>query len=459
MNDVEKQDIKSLQQERIQIYQDIHDNKIPKRIPVNLSIGIEALAQFGNVDIVSAQWDISILEKALDQLCQTLYSDICPSGGSIRFPSYYDMLGSQSFMMASDGFMQHPEVHGMLPEEYDDLIENPYDCLLEKVIPRQYQALSAQEPFKIAISLAKSILAFNDEMGQSARLKGPMTEKYGYYPGAPAGSGGFTEAPFDFIADQLRGFKGISMDIRRIPEKIGEACEAVYPIVLKKGMPSNISNYGCVGIPLHMPTFMREKDFEKYWWPTFKQMLDEYAAMGVHTQLFCEDDWTRYLDYLYDLPTDTEIRFEYGDPKKIKEKLGKKHILTGLYPLTYLKGHTTQQCVDKAKEYIDILAPGGKYYFCFDKASVSVNDIDMNNFAAVAQFVKDYGVYSNAGETSGLQFNKADYKILPSREFKSKYYQTWEEFKAIIPRVSEKGKQKIQGYEDKLFSHLTYLLL
>ena len=30
-------------------------------------------------------------------------------------------------------------------------------------------------------------------------------------------------------------------------------------------------------MPLHMPTYMREKDFAKLYWPTFKRQLDEYA--------------------------------------------------------------------------------------------------------------------------------------------------------------------------------------
>ncbi|MFZ7120514.1 MAG: uroporphyrinogen decarboxylase family protein [Eubacteriaceae bacterium] len=453
------EDVKELQQERTSIFHDVYDNKIPKRVPVNLSMGIEALAQYGNVDIISAQWDISILEDTLNKLCQELYSDICPGGGSIRFPSYYDLLDSQSFMMGSDGFMQHPEVHGMLPEEYDDLIKNTYDTLIEKVIPRQYLALGAEDPFNVAITLAQSILAFSGEMGKSAALKGKMIEKYGYYPGAPAGSGGFTEAPLDFVADQLRGFKGMSMDLRRIPEKVAEACEAVYPIVLKRGMPTNVSNYGLVGMPLHMPTFMREKDFEKYYWPTFKKLVDEFASHGVHVSLFCEDDWTRYLDYLYELPTDTEMRFEYGDPKLIKEKLGKKHILTGLYPLTYLNTHTKQECVDKAKEYIDILAPGGKYFFTFDKAIVSANEINMENLFAVAEYVKNHAVYSNPGEIAGMQFHKEDYMASQSKEITSKYYKTWDDFKEMNPRISQKGRERLQGLEDQLFNHLTYLLI
>ncbi|SNS37114.1 Uroporphyrinogen decarboxylase (URO-D) [Anaerovirgula multivorans] len=460
MSDVKVlQDPKELQEERTSIFHDVYfNNKIPKRVPVSLSLPFEAIAEFGELDIVEAQWNSAIAEETADKLCQTLYSDVNPFSGSLRFPSFYQALKSQSFVMGSNGFFQHPEVVGMLDEEYDYLIEKPYDCLLEKVIPRQYKALDLNDPVNMAISFAKSLLGFTNDFMTSGQLGGKLTEKYGYYAGGLL-SGGFTEAPFDFLADQLRSFKGVSMDVRRMPEKVAEACEALYPIVFKKGLPANITRESTVFIPLHMPTFMREKDFAKLWWPSFKKMLDEYASMGVHASIFCEDDWTRYLDYLYELPTDTIMMFEYGDAKKIKEKLGKKHIITGLYPVTMLKTHTKQQCIDKAKEMVDILAPGGKYVFGLDKHPLSIGDVNMENFCAVAEYVRDYAVYSNIGETAGLQFNKEDYKVLPSRRLESKYFKRWDQYKVENPRVSDFGAPKLQGYEEMIFQYLIFLLL
>ncbi|MCR4431048.1 MAG: uroporphyrinogen decarboxylase [Tepidanaerobacteraceae bacterium] len=451
-------DVKALQQERIGIYHDIFDNKIPKRVPVDIRLTFEVIAQLGDLNLLETQWNPALIEEAVDKACQILYSDICPFIGSFRYPSFYQLLKSQSFQMASNGFIQHPEVIGMLPEDYDYLIENPYDCLLERIIPRQYKAFNPNDPINMAISFTKSLLAFNNDMQQAGAIIGKMVEKHGYYPGGLL-AGGFTEAPFDFLADQLRSFKGISMDIRRMPEKVKEACDALYPLVLKRGMPATISNYATVFIPLHMAPFMREKDFATLWWPSFKRLVDEYASMGIHCTLFCEQDWTRYLDYLYDLPTDTVLWFEYGDPKVIKEKLGKKHIITGLYPVMNLKTKSKEECVAEAKRYVDILAPGGKYIFGFDKDPLLLSDINLENLCAVAETVRDYAVYSNPGETAGMVFNKNDYKAEPSRKIESKYYKTWEEYKALNPEVSDFGAPKLQGLEEAIFNYIMYLLM
>jgi len=451
-------DVKALQQERTQIFQDVYDNKIPKRVPVNLALPIEPTAQYGGIDLVEAQWDSTKLEATMDKLCQNFYSDVCPGGASLRYPGYYTPLESQSFIMGSNGTFQHPEVVGMQASEYDELIANPYDTLMEKVIPRQYKGLNLNDPVNMMLNFAKGVLGYNQHMAEQGALLSKVIEKYGYYPASRYG-GGFTEAPFDFLADQLRGFKEISMDVRRMPEKIVEACEALYPIVLKKGMPKTVSNYAQVFLPLHMPTFMREKDFANLWWPSFKRLLEEYASMGIHCRIFCEDNWDRYLDYLYELPTDTVMMFEYGTPKLIKEKLGKKHIITGLFPVMMLKTHSKEQCVAYTKELIDTLAPGGKFLFSLDKNPISINDINMDSFNAVAETVRDYGVYSNAGETAGMQFNKDDYKASPSRKLESKYFKTWDQYKEAHPKVSDFGEPKLQGYEEALFQFLMFLLL
>jgi len=451
-------DVKALQQERINIYQDVFDNKIPKRIFVDVNLPFDLIAQFGGLNLSEAQWNPAMVEQAVDKVCRTVYSDKCIFGGSLRYPSFYQLLKSQSFQMSSSGFIQHPEVMGMFPEDYDYLIEKPYDCLLERVIPRQYKAFDPDDPIGSAISLAKSILAYRNDMAEQGKIITNMVEKYGYYPGGRY-AGGLTSAPFDFLADQLRGFKGISMDIRRMPDKVAQACDVLYPIVFKMGLPPTISNYGAVFIPLHMAPFMREKDFAKLWWPSFKKMVDQYASMGIHCRIFCERDWTRYLDYLYDLPTDTILWFEYGDPKLIKQKLGKKHIIKGLYPIMNLKTKTKQQCVDEAKKFIDIMAPGGKFIFDFDKGPLFLSDIKLENLCAVTETVRDYGVYTNPGQTAGMVFNKADYKAEPSRKLESKYYKTWGEYKTLNPEVSDFGQSKLQGLEETMFRYFTFLLI
>ena len=448
---------KQLQQERIRIFHDIYDNKIPKRVPINIGLLFEVIAQFGNLDLKKVLWNPELIYDAADAMCQTVYSDVCPLMSSLRYPSYYKILKSKSFVMASNGFIQHTGVMGMYLEDYDYLIEKPYECIVERVLPRLYKAIDWNEPINSAFSLMKAFYAYNNEFAQANRIIQNLIQNYGYYPQNPLYYG-FTQTPFDFLADQLRGFKGISKDIRKIPDKIEKACEALYPLAFAKGLPKEISKYGYVFIPLHMPAFMREKDFERLYWPTFKRMVDEYASLGLRCNLFCEHDWNRYLDYLYELPQNTILMFEYGDPKLIKQKVGKKHIITGLYPLINLKTKSPEQCADEVKRYMDILAPGGKYIFGFDKSPLSLNDLNIDSLRAVANTVRDYGIYSNPGNNTNFEFDNKKYNAKPSITLKSKYLMSWDYYK-LGCKISDFEQQKIKYIEDGIFEFIMFLLL
>ncbi|MFZ7120518.1 MAG: hypothetical protein ACOWWH_06175 [Eubacteriaceae bacterium] len=162
---------------------------------------------------------------------------------------------------------------------------------------------------------------------------------------------------------------------------------------------------------------------------------------------------------MQELPSNTQMIFEYGDPKVIKEKLGDKHIFSGLYPLSALKTKTKQECIDLAKNYIDILAPGGKYIFSFDKIPLVLGDLNMEKLCAVAETVRDYGEYSNAGEQVRTVVKKEDYTALPSRSIESKYYKTWDQYKVGNPEVSDFAAPKLQGFEEMLFSFIASLLM
>lgn len=378
-------DVKALAQERDQLFTDVYDGKIPKRVPVNTVFTQEFAIQYAGADLAEAQWNTpNALEAVYDKTCSDFYSDTNPVA-NMRFPSVYKILGAKNWVMGSNGFLQHPEVEGLAQEDYDDFIASPYNCIVEKVLPRLYSEFNTDTNNK-ALVLGKAFKAFYDELTYMGMTVAKMNEKHGF--SSLSGLVGFCEAPMDFVADQLRGFKGISLDIRRMPDKVEAAAEAALPLMIKMGTPAFGPNkYASTIIPLHMAPFMREKDFAKLYWPTLKKLVEALAAMGQPAYLFVEHDWMRFLDYLEELPENTRLRFEYGDPKLVKEKLGKKHILLGFYPIALLKTGTKEQCIDKAKELIDILAPGGKYVFDFDKVPLTMDSINVENLQAVLEYV------------------------------------------------------------------------
>jgi len=383
------ENMKQLQEERAQLFKDVYDGKIPKRVPIELSITWDAAIQYAGLDLKEAQYNPEMYPVFFDKVAKDFQADKSPIAPTLRPPAFYNILGSVGIVMSDKGSMQHPEVHSLEVEEYDEFIADPYKCMVETCLPRIYKALDAS-PGEAALAFAKAFKAKNDYDAIAGKVTVETSEKYGY-PMFPRG--GFTEAPMDFIADFLRSFTGVVMDMRRNKEKLLGAIDAITPHMKKIGVVPTSSRYARTFIPLHMAPFMREKQFAQFWWPSFKDLMDHLRDNDAGVRIFVEGDWMDKIDYLATLDNRVEMQFEYGDPKLAKEKVGKDHIISGFYPITMLQTNTKQQCVDKARELIDILAPGGGFIFNTDKSLYSLEGPIAENLQAVLEVVRTEAVY------------------------------------------------------------------
>ena len=453
-------DAATLSKERLAIYRDIYRGNVPARVPVSNPLSLDAMVQYAGANVAEIYWDMTKAEAVFDKICTEFVADSMP-GGTRRYPSFYQLLGSKPFIMSSAGTMQHPEVAGMEVEDYDSFIENPYDCIIEKILPRLYTELGG-DPQLRGFALGKAFRAWADEMVGVAMLRGKIAAKYGF----PSIAAGTTTAPFDTVADFFRGFSGIAKDMRRCPEKVGAACEAITPIMVKKGQLIAPAEMGVTLIPLHMAPYLRTKDAELYYFPTLQKQVEMLTEMGINVHLFVEANYDRFLDNLQEMPEGTILRFEEGDPKLIKEKLGKKFILTGFYPISMLMTHTKEQCVDKAKELLDTLAPGGNYIFDFDKGVWSLAGNVMENLRAVLEYVNANGAYSAAERAGNKEIQpkpNRSKEIVAEIEanMNSKYYTPWPQYKKNHPELYQGIDHvigpKIQRYEDSMFNFIISL--
>ncbi|WKY46800.1 uroporphyrinogen decarboxylase family protein [Eubacteriaceae bacterium ES3] len=376
--------------EKEQNLKDIYDGKKPARIPIHIQVGHEAAIEYCQLDLKKTQWDSSAYLSYLEPICQELSdADTFPVSMNVRIAATYQILEAKSFVMSSSGVLQHPEIHSMEQDEYDEFIADPYAFLVEKALPRIYKGLDGN-PHQASLNLTKAFASFEDYKKSQLMTMGKLSGQYGF---ANFPTAGVTEAPYDFVADLLRSFSGISMDIRRCPEKISEACEAILPYMKKCAISKMSSNYGRTMIPIHMPAFMNTKQFEKFWWPSFYKLVDYIYESGSNCWLLLQGDMMRYIEYLNELPGRQEIRHETGDMKEVVTRTNTKHIISGIYPVTMLQTATKQECVDYAKEIIDVMGVNGNYIFNFDKPVLSFSGSTMENLQAVLRTVQDYGKY------------------------------------------------------------------
>lgn len=445
-------EIEELRQERAQNDHDLLYNVIPKRVPINITIGMNAIAEYAGVDPRLAYWDATVLEDKIDELCERIPSDVCIMGRSVLSPTKYQALASKSVVMGADGFMQHPNTHMMEPEEYDEFIKDPYAFIVEKAVPRVYKNLDyAENPDRVSMAIQQANQVSASVNAKSAPMMARLAAKHGYVSKSARGSGSY--APMDILSDQLRSFSGMSTDIRRYKSKVKDAVEAVSPLNLYMGTPydpNTITRDAYGFYPFHMATFMRPKDFEELWWPSLSRQWNDLAAIGCRCGAFLEDRWDHLLDYVQDLPTGSFFTFEYCDPKNIKEKLGKKMVLSSGFPMGYITQCSKDEVIGKTKDWLDIMAPGGQYSFGFDKSILTLAECNFENLEAIAKTVLEYGVYDNAGEATGEVYNQADYTKSDLPEFTSRCFKTWEQYKAENPNTPEEAKFAVMAGEDSI---------
>ena len=368
---------------------DLLAGKIPERVLIQLTFTLEAACGLAGVELLKAHFDPETKKTAYRAICDTFYSDTLPLE-NVRWPEVYAPLGARNWVMSSSGAMQHPEVESMSADDYEQYINDPLATIVDNILPTIYPNLDKSVPGS-SLRLAKAYQRFLQTAGEEGAFFAEATGKHGYAMGFFLGL--LCETPFDFLADQLRGFKNITMDVRRCPDLVEKACEATLPLMIKSAIPRGGMPGGIVFIPLHMAPYLRPDDFKSLYWPTFDKLVRKIDSVGMRSFIFAEEDWSRFASFLESLPELQIIKFEYGDPVMLKEAVGKKHIIGGFFDPTITLTKSKEDCIDEAKRLLEAGMPGGKFFFSFNKHVIDIKSVDVGKLVSVIEYVRDNGVY------------------------------------------------------------------
>ena len=290
-----------------------------------------------------------------------------------------------------DGFFQHPDLAPMEFEEYPELIKDPLGFIVDKIHPRVFEVFDDEpELAHLRIKTARQVFA-----KAYAGMYGNLSNKYNKANNMV--TVGMAWAPFDYIADYVRSFSTIVLDIRKNPNWVLEACEAILQYecdCIDRFMePADPDKIYEVFMPLHMAPFMRPKDVEKFYWPTYKKLMEYIASKGYTANVFYEGQWAPHMGLLSDLKVRHVAKFEYVPYDVIAKNTPENYIRMCSYPMTLIKNGSKQECIDEAQKCIDILAPEGRYIFAPNKRFIRKSDINIENLQAVYEFVYEYGKY------------------------------------------------------------------
>jgi len=206
--------------------------------------------------------------------------------------------------------------------------------------------------------------------------------------------GGMGGAPFDSIVDMLRGTQGMVMDMYRQPERLHEAMERVVPQTIR-GAVAAADASGCplCFMPLHKgdESFMSPKQFETFYWPTYRRVLMGMIEEGVVPFPFAEGRYGARLDIIKEMPRSGVLwSFEDIDMARAKKVLGGTACIAGNVPSSVLYTKSPREVKDYCRRLIETCAPGGGYILT---GAAGMNEGNPDNLRAMMEAAREYGVY------------------------------------------------------------------
>jgi uroporphyrinogen-III decarboxylase len=308
---------------------------------------------------------------------------------------YYAVPGMEVPHDTAFQYLEPPEEEAwMRPDEYDLLIDDPTGYLFNVWLPRiatDVVPIGQPNTMRNNLSFLKGGMAMLDYF----KGFGVQAERLRKESGTVSALSGILKAPFDIIADKLRGYKGLCMDMYRQPQKVLAACEAMMPHLFHVALTGADPDRNVpVGLWMHRGCvpFLSPPQFEKFYWPTLKQIILDLWKHGVQTLFYAEGDWTANLRYIAELPERSIVfHIDRTDPEQARRYLGEKFCLSGGVPndlLAFGKPDDVRAC---CKKLIDLLGRDGGYIM--DAAAIMQDDTRAENLRAMTEATREYGVY------------------------------------------------------------------
>lgn len=381
---------KSAYTERIQLLIDALRLLKPERVPVFPMTGFYP-ARYAGLSPKEAMHDYEKLAAA-----QTaFYEYFQPDFQSQPAPPapVFDRLGLRFVQwpghgVGDDAPWQYLEGEYMKADEYDALIADPSDYFRRVFLPRigsAFAPLAGLESFANimeASMIPANILPFAEPglLEGMRRLADAAQESLRYLTvvgaanadaaarlGIPALAAGLAKAPYDVLADTLRGTKGIAVDRFRQPEKILMAMERLTPLMIDWAISQAAhADAPIIIFVLHKGAdgFMSDADFRTFYWPTLKAVMKSLIEQGLVPMMFAEGGYDSRLEAIADdeIPVGSVIwLFDQTDMAAAKRALGGRACIAGNVPSSLLAVGTAQDVEQYVTKLLDDCAADGGF--------------------------------------------------------------------------------------------------
>lgn len=300
---------------------------------------------------------------------------------------------------------QFVEGERMKADEYDLLINNPTEFLFDRVLPRALNEFGQQGSFRSHMAFLKGGMAFMMTADLFRKRYQVLETEYGM----PQAAAGIMLAPFDALADGLRGLNGIMMDIFRKPDKVLEACDAIVPYIVNNALAAAdpLRRYP-VFMPLHRgcSPFLSPEQFDTFYWPSLKKAMLLLIGAGYTIRALLEGDWGLNWHHIREIPKGKVLCDidNQGNIFKAKDEIGDHQCLSGGIPDSMFILGSPDEIRERVKLLCTTVGKDGGYIV--NGGCHIPYDAKPENVRAMADAVLEYGRYGDTTHYE-LQVNPA----------------------------------------------------
>jgi hypothetical protein len=421
--DIEKKNGKPAEQlyrEKQKRLWDVIEMKEPDRVPVLLG-GSYFAARYAGLPYSIVYYDFYAWKQAFTSMLADFGPDAAGEGITSS-GAYLDILGAKNTLWPGGTLpddIAHQAVDGeyMKEDEYDCFLEDITDFHIRRFLPRVYTALEplsrlpsmgvgmwvmsgaapvlATEEYK---KLGQVLARAGEEHSKWSRAMANFNEDMEFLGFPPFSRGGFaTGGPaYDVMANTYRGWKGIIRDMYRRPKKLMAAMEKITDMQIARAQPADTTPGPKIGgggaIHRGSDRFLSKKQWETFYWPTWKKSMQKAIELGYIPFIFAEGFCEERFEYFLEFPRGSlVIRFTDTDMFKAKAALGDHFCLMGSVPLTLLQMASPSEVDEYCKKLIQVCGKGGGYIMRSD--TDYIQDAKPENVRVMIDSVEKYGRY------------------------------------------------------------------
>jgi uroporphyrinogen-III decarboxylase len=267
--------------------------------------------------------------------------------------------------------------------EKEVMTQADYDLIIEK---GWYTFLATYMPRVIDMGEFKEFLDFGQRMG------GVLIQRFRDH-GYPILTGGVASIPFEYFCGG-RSMEKFFLDLYRIPDKIQAAADAIFPEVVASTIQAARMS-GLPGVWLGgwrgASSLLAPKLWNRFVWPYYLKFANAIVDAGLMPILHWDQDWTRDLGRLQELPAKKCVFNPDGmtDIRKFKELVGDRMSLLGDVPPTLLTVGTPDDIHTYVRDLVHDIGPTGLLLCPGCDAPINAKPENMEAFVAAG---REFGV-------------------------------------------------------------------